>query len=144
MSIELFEQYYYLILSLIENEDINLGNILNILDTYKLPSRVENKVESIKILFDSHTMNFDDFSQKYITHNKTEIVQIVTALIYFNNTNTAKAIINKYIELNIHKKDSVIIKRMYKLIEDITKVNKDVVRGNHSHKELHQIKRWIM
>lgn len=126
MSIELFEQYYHLILSLIENEDINLGNILNILDTYKLPSGVENKVESIKILFDSHTMNFDDFSQKYITHNKIEIVQIVTALIYFNNTNTAKSIINRYIELNIHKKDSVIIKRMYKLIEDITKVNNDI------------------
>lgn len=119
MSIDLFEMYYYLLLKLIDDQDIACGSILNLIDSYKIPSGNEARIENIRIIFDSYAMNSDNFFDKYIKYKNKELIHVVVPLVYFGNINFAKSIIDKCVSSNFYDKNDVIIKRMYGIIDDM-------------------------
>ena len=109
MSIDLFEMYYYLLLKLIDDQDIACGSILNLIDSYKIPSGNEARIENIRIIFDSYAMNSDNFFDKYIKYKNKELIHVVVPLVYFGNINFAKSIIDKCVSSNFYDKNDVII-----------------------------------
>ena len=123
MSFDTFEIYYYLLLKLIDEKDVACEQILNLINSYKIPSGNENRIENIKIVFDSYIMNIDNFFDKYIKYKNKELIHVIVPLIYFGNINFAKNIIDKCVSNNVYNKSDEIIKRIYGIIENMIKAN---------------------